>query len=132
MNNFDQAFAKLISKVESYFNEAPKIISTLATRHFRDSFKNSGFTDEALEPWTPRQKGYRPGSIPLVKTGKLRGSVRATVVNRQVVQIVADVPYAKYHQEGIGNNPKRRFIGDSALLNRTIKNQLNSLMRKIM
>lgn len=128
---FDQAFARLYNKVEQFLNEAPKIVSTLAARHYRDSFKNQGFTDETLERWQPLKAGYRPGGIPLVKTGQLRGSVRGVIVNRSTIQILADRPYAKYHNEGEGNNPLRKFIGESSLLNRQIKSQLSIVARKI-
>jgi hypothetical protein len=130
MNNFDNAFARLISKVDNYFKEAPKVIATLAVRHYRDSFRNSGFTDDTLERWTPLKPSYRPGAIPLVKTGQLRGSVRASTINRNVVQIIADRPYAEYHNKGLGNNPLRKFIGESNTLNNLLKSQLSSLVRK--
>lgn len=81
-----------------------------------DAFRTS--TDPATgTPWEPlkettiarRRKG---SSKPLVDTGKLRGSVVATVANKAQITVGTNVTYAAPHQFGASskNIPQRRFL----------------------
>lgn len=72
----------------------------------------------------------------LVGTGKAisGGALRRAVANsirsynwREIrLGITSDVPYAKYHNNGEGNNPKRQFIGD----HRELHQQNREIIRK--
>lgn len=81
-----------------------------------DAFRKSqdpatGESWKALEPETVARR--RNGSSkPLVDTGKLRGSVVATVANKTQILVGTNVTYAGPHQFGAPskNLPRRRFL----------------------
>lgn len=56
----------------------------------------------------------------LVKTGTLRravnNSIRSQVFGQGGVRLMVDLPYADVHNSGLGNMPKRKFMGDSPIL----------------
>ena len=67
-----------------------------------EAFLEQGWTDTELEPWTPRknQEAKDQGRAILVKTGRLRRSIRVVSTTADTVTIGSDVPYAKVHNEG--------------------------------
>ena len=80
----------------------PKRIAADAERHFKDSFRNQGFTDKSLVKWRRTKKG-KAGRI-LKKTGNLSNSIRIERADATAIRIVAGgqhVPYAKAHNEGL-------------------------------
>jgi phage gpG-like protein len=96
-------------------------VARTAENQFKDNFRLQGFIDEHLEKWEPRENNSDPGRAILVKSGRLKRSIRAIPgSNFQKVDIVSDVDYAVKHNEGIGVR-KRKFIGKSATLNLKIK-----------
>ncbi|MCW5900477.1 MAG: phage virion morphogenesis protein [Flavobacteriales bacterium] len=87
----------------------PKKLGQAAETHFRNSFKNQGFTDKALVPWRKRAKPpmtkrgkQKPHTI-LYQFGLLRNSVRLVRWQWNDIQVVAGgshVPYAAIHNDG--------------------------------
>lgn len=101
VHGFDQLNAKLSKLVSAITNKAPKLIAAGAERHFKESFRNQGFTDSSLQMW-PKTKNGKPGRI-LKKTGLLMNSIRIARADINGIQIVAGgphVPYARIHNEG--------------------------------
>ena len=49
----------------------------------------------------------------LVKTGKLKGSIKVSSNGKDSVKVTSDVSYAVYHNEGTNRLPRRQFIGNS-------------------
>lgn len=124
----------------------PVLCGDTAVNFFRNTFREGGFDDSGLKKWKEvnrriegtraykyAKKSARNRAI-LVKSGNLkRGNVRkSTSWNRTV--IANEIPYAKYHNEGIGYMPKRQFMGNSkTLTNKTvsiIKNEIDKLLKK--
>jgi len=67
-----------------------------------EAFQEQGWTDQQLEPWTPRKSedAKDQGRAILYKTGRLRRSIRVIAVTADSVTIGTDVPYAQVHNEG--------------------------------
>lgn len=60
-----------------------------------------------------KQRDY-PGQPILVRTGRLRDSLvnKPTIRFRgNTMEIGTNVPYSQYHQNGEGNNPRRKHVG---------------------
>lgn len=69
---------------------------------FKQSFKRQGFIDEHYRRWKDRKdksKSSRGRKI-LVKSGRLRRSIRITKKGRNYVEVGTNVPYAQIHNEG--------------------------------
>ena len=115
---------KILKQIEAFKPQLNKIVDAagvLAVTHFTKSFANQGFTDESLSTWKPRKRSERGKSRAiLVKSGRLRRSLRSKRFGSLAVKIMTDVPYARVHNNGEGRMPKRQFIGYSGQLNRKI------------
>lgn len=95
-------------------------VGNIARNHSIDNFRKQGFVDGGLRPWKGRKDRRNTRSL-LVKTGRLRQSVRVKRYNSREVVIGTDTPYASYHNEGTGRLLKRQFIGDSKELDEKVK-----------
>jgi phage gpG-like protein len=111
------------------------LIGNEAKNFFVNSWRLQGFDDRSVQKWTPRKKQdkKRAGRAILVDSGDLRRSIIREPVNKSQlsVKISTDLPYAKVHNEGIGNMPKRQFMGDSYKLNELCKKIIISQLDKI-
>lgn len=97
------------------------IVGNTARNHFLDNFRKQGFVNNGLHPWK-RRKDQRNTRSLLVKTGRLRQSIRVKRYNSNEAVIGSDVNYASYHNDGInGRLPQREFIGDSKELDEKVK-----------
>lgn len=115
---------KILKQIEAFKPQLNKIVDAagvLAVNHFTKSFANQGFTDESISRWQPRKRAERgKNRAVLVKSGRLRRSLRSKRFGSLAVKIMTDVPYASVHNNGEGRMPKRQFIGYSGQLNRKI------------
>lgn len=99
-----------IKELEKRFK---KILPTLApmagnevVNFALDNFKKQGFLNHGFEAWRQRKKskwGFkdREGRALLVKSGRLRRSIRITNISFLSVTVGSDVPYAKAHNDGL-------------------------------
>ena len=80
----------------------PRTIGLLAVNFSKDRFRAGGWYDRTFMPWKTRngEKRGQSGRAILVKSGRLRRSIRVTSVTSNSVTIGTDVPYAKAHNEG--------------------------------
>lgn len=122
---------KILKQIEAFKPQLNKIVDAsgvLAVNHFTKSFANQGFTDESISRWLPRKRAERgKNRAILVKSGRLRRSLRSKRFGSLAVKIMTDVPYASVHNNGERSGrgkgfkmPKRQFIGYSGQLNRKI------------
>lgn len=141
--------AQLAAAFTKLQRNLPKIIGIEAVNHFKQSFRDGGFTDYHLEKWKERKKAIDSGRGILVKTGALRKSIRVLRITNTSVTVGVDgniIPYAEIHNEGGtahrrafsykrgrrmvyvkahgAKYPKRQFIGNSIELNRKIKRRV--------
>jgi len=89
----------------------------------------SAFVDEPVKRWPPKRAKY--GGKTLVKTGRLRASMRVLKTTPTIVHVGTDVPYGIKHQEGRGF-PERQFTGHSAVLSRATADFIVSNLNKVM
>lgn len=136
----------LEDKAKKNLSNALVVIASTAKNHFVQSFRDGGFTDNSFKAWKKRKDStYKKGKVRdtsggtrsltqkgraiLVKTGHLRQSVKVKGINKGSLQIVigSDLPYARVHNDGLHSGrghgfimPKRKFIGNSSMLNKKI------------
>lgn len=135
---------KILKDLQVFKPQLEKVVDAmgvLAANHFTTSFRNQGFTDETLERWQPRKRTERSrlgNRAILVKSGRLRRSIRTKRFGLLAVKILTDVPYASVHNNGERSGrgrgfkmPKRQFIGYSGVLNRKIISKLDVTIKRI-
>jgi len=99
MSIFDKHKKDIVKVIDQF----PRKAAVIARKHFDQSFTNKGFTDKKLTRWKP-VKDHRKGRTgnkkqPLVKTGRLRSSIRTKVQGNTAI-IFTSVPYAAIHNDG--------------------------------
>lgn len=99
---FPHPFSDLAKRFRAYHRTLPRVVSVMAQEHFRRNFRKQGaYTGNggALEKWAPRKDGSDRGRAILVKTGRLRRSLR-TMPKGSTARVVNDAPYAAIHNRG--------------------------------
>lgn len=99
-NSFD-----LLNKqqqVQKALRESVTLMANNAVNFFKDSFKKQGWMDGTLKLWLKRKRNEKRNSnrAILVKTGRLRRSIRIAKQTALTATIGTDVPYARIHNEG--------------------------------
>ncbi|RIV21381.1 hypothetical protein DYU11_18420 [Fibrisoma montanum] len=134
-----QDFESSANEIRRFIQQkVPKIIGIEATKHFKRSFRDEGFTDDKLEEWDdigePRkvQKRRANGDLPpiLTDSGDLGDSLTYSEEGDKVV-VSTDVPYAQRHNEGLKGMPKRQFMGPSKQLEKKIIGKIEKELAKI-
>lgn len=154
-------FIKKLNRLSKLYTKFPELAAIEAVNFSKERFVRKNWVDKGVEAWKARKpspewhsdeqkKAATRGSL-MVKSGRLKRSIRKTAVTRNSVTIGTDVPYAEAHNEGTVINtsvnvkthsrkrkgrtetvkshrrkriikiPKRQFIGESAILLRRIE-----------
>lgn len=96
---------KAIKAVEQAIRRAvpqlPLIMGNEAVNYVLDNFRAQGYIDGGVHNWPGRKNDVRAkGRALLVRSGRLRRSIRITALTADSATIGSDVPYAKAHNEG--------------------------------
>ena len=154
-------FLKKLNRLTKLYNRFPDIAAIEAVNFSKERFVRKNWLDKSPKAWKARKpspewhseeqkKAASRGSL-MVKSGRLKRSVRKIAVTRNSVTIGTDVPYAEAHNDGAIINqsitikahsrkrkgrehkvkshkrsrrlqlPERKFIGESAILLRRIE-----------
>ncbi len=109
MPTAEDAFAKLQNRLAETLRTLPAIVGEEAVNFSLDSFRQQAWSGYSQDVWPKRKNPTKWGKRDetdralLVKTGKLRRSIRVTRIQQDRVFIGAggpDVPYARVHNEG--------------------------------
>lgn len=126
---------ELDKSLRRFLRKKPKfmiILGRLAQSHFVAGFRTGGgMTDDSRGGWLPRKRGTKADRRTrkrrgiLIQSNKLRDSINYRP-QAMKVKIIAKaispegIDYAPVHNEGIGNMPKREFIGHSKMLEKKV------------
>lgn len=90
------------TRLKAVKKSLPKKAAALIVDFFKGRFQRQSWVDTTVEKWRPRKDRSKKnrGRAILVKTGRLRRSIRAVSVAAERVVIGSDVPYAQIHNEG--------------------------------
>lgn len=121
-------FKQKIARFKASKKKLPVVIGAIAKSHYLKSFRDEGFTDATLEKWTKRKtlnksdrRNKRHRGL-LVDRGHLRRSIRVVRATWNRIEVGSvGIKYARYHNQGLGQQPQRQFIGRSKVLNEKIR-----------
>lgn len=82
----------------TFLNRAMSKVAILAVNFSKERFVQKNWLSNRREPWQARKRPAR-GSI-LVKSGRLKRSIRKLAQGNYYVYIGTDVPYAPVHNDG--------------------------------
>ncbi|WP_172918556.1 phage virion morphogenesis protein [Capnocytophaga canis] len=110
-------FAKLekVSK-HTFLRRMTAEVGIIAVNFSKDRFQFKNWIDKGgAEKWKPRQRKGR-GSL-LVRSGRLKRSIRKIITGDYYVVVGTDVPYAQIHNEGGEINKTVRVRGFQRKIN---------------
>ena len=159
----DELKAQLAQKqraLQDYIdNDLKDEMGIIAVEHYKDSFRNQGFTDSHLEKWqevkrrVPGNPWYghsgQTGRVSLERTtapilhGETRELSQATryIKTARGVRILNEKPYARVHNEGLPAKvygktpftmPRRQFFGPSRMMVSKIKSAIKDSFKRIL
>lgn len=102
-----------VERVANALMAIPRRAATMAVNFSTDRFRAQNWADFTREPWkarsvnTWRKKAERPGRAILVKSGRLRRSIRVISISADRIIIGTDVPYAEVHNDGFSGKVKQ-------------------------
>jgi len=149
----EKDFERMVREIREFNrDDFPIIVATEAENHFKKSFDNQGFTDQALLKWKPRDVDLHPEKYSKRERAKsqgrailighnsgdhLRDSIHSIRSQSQVI-ITSNKAYANIHNKGgqAGRNlsatiPQRQFAAHSAVLDLKVKRKLDIHINKI-
>lgn len=161
IESFARQFGDKMNEVKAFVegDDIKDILGVEATNHFKESFKNEGFTDKQTVKWKdvkrrdPDSPWYGHSgqtgrfsdarTIAPVLSGETR-ELRESISYKKInfgVRITNDAPYASVHQ--FGENAKiygkkeftmvaRPFMGKSAKMVSRIKRKINNQLKNIL
>ena len=91
-------FINKLNKVSKAIDRLPNRLAGVAVNFSKERFRRKDWVDRTRVPWQKRKRKDR-GSL-MVRTGRLKRSVRKIYVSRNLIIIGTDVPYGKAHNEG--------------------------------
>ena len=96
--------------LKGILHRSPREIGAIAVKHFKGNFRRQGFDGTK---WAARKKEARKssGRAILIRSARLRNSIRVVRADLRGIVIGTDVPYARIHNEGgTINQPSRSEI----------------------
>lgn len=165
-------FVQKLNRLSKLYRKFPELAAIEAVNFSKERFVRKNWVDKTVSAWPARKpspewhseaqkKAAAKGSL-MVKSGRLKRSIRKINVTRNSVTIGTDVPYAEAHNEGETINqtinvkshsrkrkgreykvkahrrsrkiklPERRFIGESAVLLRRIERLVQREINEIL
>lgn len=145
MDDFN--FAEQILAMAKLRETLPIKIAALSRNHFLNNWRLQGFETEngwkiperkieGTKEWKYVKKKSWRESATLVNTGKLRRGVNNSIASQTMDLIKLEVndeevAYAKFNNEGGGNLPQRKFMGESEILNLKIEELIDKELEKV-
>lgn len=100
MGNNNEAVKKMERAFNNAWKKLPKIVGNEVVNFSKENFNRQGFLDSSVQRWRPRRNNKGRGRAILVKSARLKRSIRITKIDTDVVAVGSDVTYAKVHNEG--------------------------------
>lgn len=95
-------FFKMVKGFKQLYRQLPTIAGGRAVVFFKASFRRQGWVENGrINKWVERKRAEKGRNRNvLVKSGRLRRSVRVVAKGYAFVRVGSDVPYAQIHNEG--------------------------------
>lgn len=103
MDDLGKQFQAFYNKTKRTMARFPVLAATVAENFFKDSFNQQGWSGETQEMWKKRQTDkntHDSGRAILVKSGRLKRSIRRIRADWQAIIVGTNEPYAEIHNDG--------------------------------
>lgn len=99
-------FGKVLARLLVTHQQLPNKVAATAIAFVNQRFREQAWADNYTKPWKARKadrsrkRANRRRRALLVKTGRLKRSIRKISANSELVEIGTDVEYAQVHNQG--------------------------------
>lgn len=103
MDDLGKQFEAFYKKTKRAMDKFPVLAANAAENFFKDNFNNQSWTGQTQEPWKKRKTDkntHDSGRAILVKSGRLKRSIRKMRADWTAVIVGTNEPYAEIHNEG--------------------------------
>jgi len=139
--SFDKVLREQYRELLKKQTQVPKVVGSLALRHFKRGMQDEGFRDRRLVRWkevqrrTPGHPRYSPKQQQKILVGKgsggIQNTLRVTSKTWKAVKVSSvGKKYAAYHNDGAGKLPKRQFLGNSHKLETEVERYIHKAIKK--
>lgn len=96
------SFRQVVVNFQRVKQQLPAVLGTIAVNYFTDSFRRQGWRDFNIVPWAKRKASAKNnrGRAILVRSARLRNSIRLQQATWARTTVATSVPYATAHNEG--------------------------------
>lgn len=94
------AFTRKLDRLTKLYPRLPKMAGVVAVNFSKERFRAQNWLNHSTEPWQARKRKTKGKRGTLIKSGRLKRSIRLVRVTPNSATIGTDVPYAKIHNEG--------------------------------
>lgn len=102
VDGYTYSWRDLRRRIDRLRSQLPQAMADAARNFFVDSFKRQGWYEgRVLKKWKPRKKNTGRKRAILVKSGRLRRSIRIRSATFRRITIAAEAPYAAAHNFGV-------------------------------
>ncbi len=109
-NKTDDSFKRMQANIAKQLATLPKLLGNEMVNFALDNFARQGYQGAKFEKWPERkrkEKRKQPRHL-LIKSGRLRRSIRIIRTTDNSVTVGTDVPYARAHNDGLTINRAAR------------------------
>lgn len=95
-----QIMGQITREYQEFLKNVPTHVGREAENFFKHSFRQQGFSGESQMQWKQRKDDRDRGRAILVKSSRLRNSIRILEEGHLKVIVGSELPYAEVHNEG--------------------------------
>lgn len=93
-------FIERLNRLSKATQKIPGRAAVVAVNFSKERFIRKNWVNTSRKAWPKRKEGRKGRGSLMVRTGRLKRSIRKIRVTNQYILIGTDVPYAKVHNEG--------------------------------
>lgn len=124
-------FEKGIKIMPAVKQKTAILISNEAVNFFKANFDKEGFLDRSVQKWKRSERATRDSGRTLTDTSDLKNSIAPIKTSWRRSVLVAKEDYGIFHNEGIGKQPKRKFMGNSMILTKKMERIIRRNFKKV-
>ena len=95
-----QELDRKLDQLTKLYPRLPKLAGVVAVNFSKERFRSQNWIDNTSKPWQARKRLDKGKRGALIKSGRLKRSIRLISTTQNSATIGSDVPYAQIHNEG--------------------------------
>lgn len=95
-----QELDRKLDQLTKLYPRLPRMAGVVAVNFSKERFRSQNWLSSTSKPWQSRKRQIKGKRGVLIRSGRLKRSIRIVMTSHNSVTIGTDVPYAQIHNEG--------------------------------